>query len=417
MTGSYSGSATRPTTSAWRSRIADSAEVPPSQLVPNPANWRRHPDVQRDAMSGALDEVGWVQHVVVNRQTGHVLDGHLRVDLATTRGEATVPVVYVDLDEEEERLVLATLDPIAAMAEADTKALAAVLDGLEAADDGLQALLDDLERGHGIADLLPGLELPDEVVAVPEATYVEPGDLYLLGVHRLLCGDSTSEEDVARVLDGATPGLMVTDPPYGVDYDPSWRRMATGKPKKTKAREGRVTNDDRADWSEAWALSPADIAYVWHGGLHAATGAQGLVSAGYELRAQIIWAKPSLVMGRGDYHWQHEPAWYAVREGATGRRTDDKTHSTLWQIDGVRAGDDDATVHGTQKPIECMARPMRNHEPTAVYDPFVGSGTTIIAAEQLGRSCYAMDIDPRYVQVAKERWERLSGQAALKLDG
>jgi DNA modification methylase len=365
-------------------------------------------------MSGALDEVGWVQNVVVNRRSGRIIDGHLRVELATKRGEATVPVVFVDLDEEDERLVLATLDPIAAMAEADIKALAAVLDGLEAADDGLQALLDDLERAHGIADLLPGLEPPDEVVAAPDEPYVERGDLYLLGEHRLLCGDGTSGGDVARLLDGATPGLMVTDPPYGVDYDPSWRRKATGKPKKAKAREGRVANDDRADWSEAWALSPADVAYVWHGGLHAAIVAKGLDTAGYELRAQIIWAKPSLVMGRGDYHWQHEPCWYAVREGATGRRTDDKTQSTLWQIESVRVGDEDATVHGTQKPVECMARPMRNHEPTAVYDPFVGSGTTIIAAEQLGRTCYAMDIDPRYVQVAKERWETFTGQTAEK---
>jgi DNA modification methylase len=205
---------------------------------------------------------------------------------------------------------------------------------------------------------------------------------------------------------------MVTDPPYGVDYDPTWR--AHGR----AARKRAVRNDDRADWSAAWELSPATVGYVWHGGLHAGVVADGLTAAGYGLRAQIIWVKPSLVMGRGDYHWQHEPCWYVVKEGRPARRTSDRTPSTVWKMDNVRAmvslDDDEATEHGAQKPVEAMRRPMENHAPMAVYDPFVGSGTTIIAAEQLGRRCYAMEIDPLYCDVVVSRWSSFTGREARR---
>jgi DNA modification methylase len=383
-------------------------------LVANPKNWRIHPKGQQDALGSVLDEVGWVQQVLVNRTTGNVVDGHLRVELAIGRDEPAVPVLYVELSEEEEALVLASLDPLSAMAATDEDKLRELLAGVTIEQADLAAMM----AGLLPAETKGGLTDPDDVPEAPDEPYVQSGDLYLLGGHRLLCGDATSEHDVARLLDGARPGLMVTDPPYGVDYDPSWRRRAAGKPRKSRSREGRVANDDRADWAQAWALSPADIAYVWHGGLHAGTVAEGLIGTGFALRAQIIWAKPSLVMGRGDYHWQHEPCWYVVREGRAARRTRDRKQSTVWEMDGVRTGathdEDEATDHGTQKPIEAMARPMRNHEPTDVYDPFVGSGTTLIAAEQTGRCCYAMDIEPRYVQVAKERWEAFTGQAAVR---
>jgi DNA modification methylase len=203
---------------------------------------------------------------------------------------------------------------------------------------------------------------------------------------------------------------MVTDPPYGVDYDPSWRADAGVNHNPQKM--GRVTNDDRADWREAWALFPGNVAYVWHAGLKASIVETSLVVSGFELRSQIVWAKDRLALSRGDYHWQHEPCWYAVRHGAPGRRTDDRTQTTLWTIP---ARDDSGHGHGTQKPVECMARPMRNHEVSDVYEPFAGSGTTVIAAEQLTRRCLAIEIEPRYVQVAIDRWEAFTGSTALKV--
>ena len=240
-----------------------------------------------------------------------------------------------------------------------------------------------------------------------------PGDLWLLGPHRLLCGDSTVATDVERVLGGVTPLLMVSDPPYGVEYDPSWRNQAGAA--RTR-RTGKVLNDDRADWREAWALFPGDVAYVWHGALHAATVAESLEAAGFAIRSQIIWAKERLVLSRGDYHWMHEPMWYAVKKSGKGHWAGDRKQTTLWQIS---SRDQDAeTVHGTQKPVECMRRPILNNSSPgqAVYEPFMGSGTTLIAAETTGRVCHGIELNPAYVDVAVERWQLFTGKAAV-LDG
>jgi DNA modification methylase len=212
-------------------------------------------------------------------------------------------------------------------------------------------------------------ELPDEPVSIA-------GDLWLLGSHRLLCGDSTSAADVKRVLGNVQPHLMVTDPPYGVDYEPSWRKRAGVN--LNKAKLGKVANDDRAAWREAWTLFPGSVAYVWHAGRHASTVQESLEAVGFEVRSQIIWAKDRFALSRSHYHWQHEPYWYAARGSAAWHG--DRKQSTLWQI---AARDDQGHGHGTQKPVECMKRPIENNSSPgqAVYEPFCGSGTTIIAAE------------------------------------
>lgn len=203
---------------------------------------------------------------------------------------------------------------------------------------------------------------------------------------------------------------MVTDPPYGVDYDPTWRhRMGVNKSNK----RGKVKNDERADWAEAWALFPGNIAYVWHGALHAATVAESLERTGFTIRSQIIWAKERLVMSRGDYHWQHEPCWYAVRQ--KGNWTGDRKQTTLWTIPS--GGQDAETNHSTQKPVECMRRPMiNNSEPgDAVYEPFSGSGTTLIAAQAAGRTFFGVEIDPLFVDVAIRRWQAFTGKVVTRL--
>jgi DNA modification methylase len=229
----------------------------------------------------------------------------------------------------------------------------------------------------------------------------------VLGRHRLACGDSTVAATVAQALGGLSPVLMAVDPPYGVAYTPSWRHRAGVNRSK---RVGKVQNDDRADWREAWALFPGDVAYVWHGALHSSTVVDSLAACGFAMRAQIIWAKERLVLGRGDYHWQHEPCWYAVRD--RGHWKGGRKQTTLWQISS-RAQDTD-TVHGTQKPVECMRRPMEHSSAAgqAVYDPFCGSGTTIIAAEMCGRACCAIELSPLYVDVAVRRWQAFTGEVA-----
>lgn len=178
---------------------------------------------------------------------------------------------------------------------------------------------------------------------------------------------------------------------------------------------GEVMNDDRADWREAWALFPGDVAYVWHAGNMAHVVAESLLSCGLNIRAQIIWAKHQFVISRGDYHPQHEPCWYAVRKGKTGHYDGGRKQSTLWQIDKPQKSE---TGHSTQKPVECMKRPIENNSSPgqAVYEPFSGSGTTIIAGEMTGRSVHAIELNPAYVDVAVKRWQDFTGEAAT-LDG
>lgn len=261
-----------------------------------------------------------------------------------------------------------------------------------------------------------GVDVPDFVSAeeviqdefdatLPETPITQAGDIYELNQHRFQCGDSTNAEVVERTLNGASPILMITDPPYGVKYDPTWRHKA-GVNKST--RQGAVENDDRIDWTEAYQLFSGDIAYVWHGGKNSPEVASNIIQAGFEIVSQIIWNKQRMVLSRGDYHWKHEPCWYAVRKGAKHSWNGGRAETTVWDIDNLLSAKDDDSkqIHGTQKPVECMARPIRNnsYERQSVYDPFLGSGTTIIAAEQLNRACYGQEIDPAYCDVIVRRW-------------
>ena len=399
-----------------RDRIKELRRVKASELIPNPKNWRTHPIAQQDALKGILAEVGFAGAVLARELddgTLMLIDGHMRAE-ATTDQE--IPVLILDVDEAESDKLLATFDPIAAMAESDAHALDALLRNVDTGSEALQKMLAELADGAGLYQDKEVLE--DEVPEPPADPITKPGDLWVLGDHRVLCGDSTKAENIEKLLGGRIPFLMVTDPPYGVEYDSDWRLEAgINKPWQTLA-SGKVENDNRADWTESYKLFPGHVAYVWHAGRFAATLVNNLNEAGLEIRTQIIWSKPSLVMGRGHYHWQHEPCWYAVRKGGTAKWCGDRKQSTIWQIANMHRTqgnvDDGKTIHSTQKPVECMARPIRNHgsNDDDVYDPSLGSGTTLIAAEQLGRKCYGMEISPAYCDVIVQRWEKLTGKTA-----
>ena len=376
------------------------------------ANNPRQNDDAVDAVAESIRRFGFRQPIVVDAD-GVIVAGHTRYRAAQRLGLATVPVhVATDLTPDEVRAYRLADNKTAELASWDTSMLSIELDALRGAGIDWTLLGFDEEE---LAKLLApagteGLTDPDAVPEKPVDPMTKPGDLWLLGKHRLLCGDSTSAADVTRLLDGAVPTLMVTDPPYGVEYDPEWR-MDAGLTGNT-ARMGKVMNDDRADWTEAWKLFPGDVAYVYHAGVFASTVQQSLERAGFAIRAQIIWAKDRLALSRGDYHWQHEPCWYAVREGGKGHRTDDRTQTTLWSIP---ARDDAGHGHGTQKPVECMERPVRNHLADTVYEPFAGSGTTVIACERTGRTCLAMELDPGYCDVVVRRWEEFTGRKAERV--
>jgi DNA modification methylase len=277
-----------------------------------------------------------------------------------------------------------------------------------------------------IADLfheeVEGLTDPDEVPEPPVNPVSVLGDVWQLGNHRIICGSSTEAHNVDRLLGPVKPHLMVTDPPYGVEYEAGWRNKAMptkNDPNRWKDGSGRATgqvlNDDNADWREAWALFPGDVAYIWHAGNMAHVVAESLLATEFGIRAQIIWAKSHFVIGRGDYHPHHEPCWYAVRKGKVGHYNGDRKQSTLWQIDKPQKSE---TGHSTQKPVECMKRPIENNSSPgqAIYEPFSGSGTTIIAGEMTGRHVYAIELSPAYVDVAVKRWQDFTGKDAT-LDG
>ncbi len=403
-----SGQATAP----WRNRIVGAGEAAPDQLLAHPGNWRRHPPAQRDALRGSLTEVGWVQQVLVNRQTGHVVDGHARVEEAISRGESTVPVLYVDLDPDEEALVLATLDPIAAMATTNEASLAALLSELHVDDAALRALLTQLTPA------IPkvGLTDPDEVPPVPAEPWVKPGDLFALGDHRLLCGDATNGADVERLMAGATARAMFTDPPWNVgigqDSNPRHRQRPGLRNDDLGPEAFRARLDGFA--AQAHRVVSGDL-YVVLGASEWPTLDLALRGAGYHHSATIIWAKDAFVLGRSNYHRRYEPIWYGWRDGGTSSFNGARDLDDVWEIPRPRRSPE----HPTMKPVELVERAIANSTAAGdgVYDPFVGSGTTLIAAERVGRRGYALEIDPRYVQVALERWTAFTGRTAERVDG
>lgn len=389
---------------------------PLDRLKPYVRNAKMHGADQVAKIAASMAEFGWTVPCLV-ADDGDLIVGHGRVLAAERLGLKEAPVIVLGhLSDEQRRAYRIADNKLTELGEWNEVVLSEELLLLASEDfdlsligfndgelDALLSSLDDETDAEG----------EDDIPEPPEVPISRPGDLWVLGNHRLLCGDATVATDVERVLGNVIPLLMVTDPPYGVEYDPGWRNKTGASATK---RTGKVLNDDRADWREAWDLFPGDVAYVWHGALHAATVADSLEAAGFNARSQIIWAKDRLVLSRGDYHWQHEPCWYAVKKTGKGHWAGDRKQTTLWKISGK---DQDAdTVHGTQKPVECMRRPILNNSSPgqAVYEPFMGSGTTLIAAETTGRVCHGIELNPAYVDVAVERWQRFTGQAAV-LDG
>lgn len=389
--------------------------LPIAALKPYERNARTHSPDQVKQIAASMQAFGWTNPILIDETDG-IIAGHGRVMAARDLAIAEVPVIRLaGLSEEQRRALILADNKIALNAGWDEQLLAAELGGLG----DLQPLV-----GFSDAELLAlfnrgneGLTDPDELPEAPPAI-VQPGEVWQLGAHRLVCGDCTRPEVVEQALAGARPHLMVTDPPYGVEYDPDWRNRTNFKANRAV---GLVNNDDRVDWREAWAFFPGDVAYVWHADRHASAVQSSLEVGGFEIRCQIIWSKQNQVFSRGDYHWKHEPCWYAVRKGRSGKWAGDRKQTTVWEIanhnpmGGNR--DEKQTGHSTQKPVECMRRPIENNSAAgdAVYDPFVGSGTTIIAAEITGRKCHAIELEPGYCDVAIERWQNYTGEKAKRV--
>jgi hypothetical protein len=306
-------------------------------------------------MCAAIREFGF-RIPIVARADGTVVDGHLRLKAAQQLGLPEVPVALADdLSEAQIKAFRLLANRSAAWAAWDDDLLKLELEDLQGLGFDLGLTGFDAGELRNLLDDGLSIGLTDEDIAppLPVTPLTRPGDLILLGPHRLVCGDSTNPTDVRRLLGDLRPSLMVTDPPYGVSYDPAWRNRAGVS---TTKRIGTVVNDDRADWREAWALFSGDVAYVWHAAIHATIVAESLLASGFDLRAQIVWSKSRFALGRGDYHWQHEPCWYAVRKGATGHWQGARDQSTLWSIASLEAEDAATPMARRSRSRRCVGR-------------------------------------------------------------
>lgn len=388
------------------------------QLKPYPKNARTHTKEQITKVANSIKAFGWTNPILVGRDNV-IIAGHCRLLAAKELGLTEVPIRDLShMTKAQAQAYVIADNQLALNAGWDNGILGDELNELN--DLGF-----DLELlgfpGDELDALLEGPIEPidtDEDGGVPESfeTRCKLGDVWLLGDHRLMCGDSTNALDVSKLCKDFAPNLMVTDPPYGVNYDPSWREGADlGAGERST---GKVLNDDRANWAETYSLFTGSVAYIWHGGLHTHEVAQNIIDCGFNLVAQIIWVKQHFVLSRGDYHWQHEPCWYAVRKGSKHFYNGARDQASIWEIKNNNSfgnsNKEETVGHGTQKPLECMLRPIINNskEREHVYDPFGGSGTTLIACEKSKRKCLMMELSPTYCDMILQRWENLTEQKA-----
>jgi DNA modification methylase len=410
-----SSPAARSTGKTIRDRVVELVRVRAGDLQANPANWRRHPESQRAAIRGLLRQVGYADALLARRDVDHLvlIDGHLRQSLDP---DQVVPVLVLDVDEREADLLLASLDPLAALATPDAPALSALLERVEASSAAVRSLLDGLGRGAGLP--VRGLRADPDVVPPAPEPRSKPGDLWLVGEHRLLCGDARRPDDVERLMAGERADVVWTDPPYGVGY--------VGK----TARALTITGDDpggvRGLLAEAFAamgpvLAPGAAIYLCHpAGAASVVFLEAFVQAGWRLHQGLVWVKDTMVLGHADYHYRHEPIafGYAPGGGRRGRGGSGwyggSDQDSVFEIPRPAA----SREHPTMKPVELVRGCLANSASSGsiVIDAFCGSGSTLIACEMDGLLGRAIELDPCYVDVALARFEQLTGTAPVLAD-
>ncbi len=398
----------------------------------------RKNDAAVDRMCASIKEFGFAVPVLA-RSGGEVVDGHLRLKGALKAGSwpggdtTRIPLILCDgWTPAQVKAFRLMVNRSVTWADWDEELLALELQELSEADFDLSLTGFDPGEIDGLL-AIPDEEKANEAPPLPAVATSRLNDLWICGKHRVLCGDATSQEDVAHLLGERTPQLMVTDPPYGIELDSEWRDRAglngcgPAEASYMKHRteghtETTISGDTRADWSEAFELVPSlQVAYVWHASKFTREVLDGLLRIGFLHHQQIIWNKGRTVLTRTHYWFQHEPCWYVRKKNAPwfGKAGE---NSTVWDSPSPKfimgGSDEEKYDHPTQKPVELMRRPILNHlkRGQLVYEPFLGSGTTLAAAELTERLCLGIELDPKYIDVAVQRWQSLSNRKAT-LDG
>lgn len=394
-------------------------QLNPRDLTPNPLNWRRHPRTQRDVLRYSLERFGFVQGAIWNSRTNRLIDGHARVEEAIEQGRETIPVNVVDLSEEDERELLRLFDPIGALAETDTEALDRLI--AEIGNPDLEAMLQGIGSGGG--GLLVDAD-PDDAPSLDEVeTRAKPGQLWAMGQHRIYCGDCTKEEDVAELLGNDRLRMVWTDPPYGVSYGEKnefLNAIAPGNRIQTPIVGDSLTEEQTERLCKEalyhacqWSIPGAAVYVACPPGTPLPHFIAAVAGSGFQFRHSLVWVKNQFVLGRCDYHYRHEIILYGWKDGAH-YFVDDHTHDSVFEIDKPRRSEE----HPVMKPVELVQRMIENSSRPAeyVYDPFCGSGTTLLACEVSGRVARCMEIEPRYVDVSLTRWEQATGRTAELVD-
>lgn len=380
-----------------------------------------HGDV--DAIKKSLAVNGWYGSVVVNTATKHILAGNHRVMAAKALGWETVPVQWVEVTPEEELRILVVDNRTTRIGQDDTTKITDILAELANTPIGLDGTGYSAVDLDALIDSLTGTGEPEELLTDPDEvpeeveTRCKSGDLWILGNHRLLCGDSTKVDDVERLMGGVKADMMFTDPPYGVDYSGGIQFTKDGNT-KTNNREKLENDNDTAIYSDFLpvALSYVDgPCYMWFAGSKARDVYNAVHDNRCEVHALIIWHKTNATYAamNAQYKQRHEPCLYFKPKGSTLRWCGETTEATVWNQD--RDGINE--FHPTQKPIALALKAIGNHDAKTVLEMFTGSGSTLLAAEQLGRKCYGMEISPKYCDVIIQRWENATGKKAVLDEG
>ena len=391
------------------------------RLIPYVRNARMHSDDQVAQIAGSIAEFGFVNPILVG-EDDVIIAGHGRLLAARKLGMAEVPVIRLEhLSETQRRALVIADNKIAANSTWDEDMLRLELEELRAEDFDLDITgfdLDEIDRLlQGSDSETAGLTDDDEIPEAPEEAITKPGDLWLLGEHRLLCGDATVLGDVEKVLDGGLADLCFTDSPYNVDYGKNTNASSPGK-------DRRILNDNLGDGFEAFLYDAClNILTVTKGGVYMCMSSSELhtlqtafKAAGGHWSTFVIWAKNTFTLGRSDYQRQYEPILYGWKEGTDHFWCGARDQGDVWFVDKPRKND----LHPTMKPVALVERAIRNSSKSRdiVLDPFGGSGTTLIACEKTGRSARLIELDPKYVDVVVSRWEQHTGGiAVLEADG
>ena len=383
--------------------------IPLEQIIEHPKNANRHSLEQIDRLVKLIEYQGFRSPLVISKRSGFLVSGHGRKMAAAKLNIEKLPCIYQDFENEaQEYAYVISENEIARWAELDRHAVYTDMKELE---------LEDIEL-LGIEDFeIPDIESldpqcdEDEVPELKEDPVTKRGDVWLLGKHRLMCGDSTMLDEVEKLMDGDKADLVITDPPYNVAYE--------GKTKDAlKIKNDEMSNDSFYDFlldcfSNYFAIMNTGAGiYVFHADLEGINFRTSFKDAGLKLSQVLIWEKHCMVMGRSDYHWKHEPILYGWKEGSAHKWFSDRKQVSVWKFDRPMRND----IHPTMKPIKLLEYPILNSTQGSnniVCDLFLGSGSTLIASENTGRRCYGMELDERYCDVIIKRYQEYTGKEAI----